>query len=191
MPEQDDILIIKAQAGDREAMGELVSAYWHPIFRLVCYKTNCPDDAQEITQETFFRAFKALPNYHKSNATFKTYLGRIALNLVNDSWRKKSRCPEVVELADYHQQPCEDSLPDEQAILQEQRAAIASVLNALPSDQRQAIQLRIIAGLPIKEASKAMGKSEAAVKMLQFRALKNMRNLMLERGIIENGEGGR
>lgn len=191
MPEADDILISKAQAGDREAMGELVAAYWHPVFRLVSYKTDCPEDAQEITQETFFRAFRALPNYQKTNATFKTYLGRIALNLVNDSWRKKGRSPAIVELAAYNEPAREDEQPDIQAINQERRKAIANVLKELPPDQRQAIELRILAGLPIRETSIAMGKSEAAIKMLQSRALKNLRNLMLERGIVENCDSGR
>ena len=190
MPEED-ILIGKAQAGDRDALSMLVSAYWHPVYRFVSYKTGSSEDAQELTQETFFRAFRSLPNFRKTDATFKTYLSHIALNLIRDFWRKKDRGPTLVDIADYQESGPQDDLPDIQAINLERREAIARVMQQLPGDQRQTVELRIIAGLPVRETAQAMGKSEAAIKMLQQRALKSLRVLLLNSGIIENSDDWR
>lgn len=184
---QEDILIGRAQTGDRDALNELVSFYWHPVFRFVSYKTGSPEDAQELTQETFFRAFRSLATFRKTDATFKTYLNHIALNLIRDFWRKKGRSPTLVDIADYQEAGAEDDQPDVQAIHLERRETIAKALQELPGEQRQAVELRIIAGLPVRETAIAMGKSEAAVKMLQQRALRSLRVLLLDRGIVESG----
>lgn len=182
----DDILIGRAQAGDRDALNELVSLYWQPVYRFVSYKTGNPEDAQELTQETFFRAFRSLPNFRQTDATFKTYLSHIALNLIRDFWRKKGRTPTLVDIADYQESGPENDRPDVQAINLERRKAIAQVLQELPADQRQAVELRIITGLPVRDAALAMGRSEAAVKMLQQRALKSLQVLLVNRGIVDN-----
>ena len=188
--QNEDLLIVKAQAGDRNALNELVSAYWHPIYRFVSYKTGSLEDAQELTQETFFRACRSLSNYQKTNATFKTYLSHIALNLIRDFWRKKGRSPVLVDFADHQNLVAEDDQPDTIAITLERRNVILQVLQELPGEQRQAIQLRIISGLSVRETALAMNKSEAAIKMLQQRALKALRALLLNRGIVENDELG-
>lgn len=184
---QDDILIGKAQAGDRDALNELVSVYWHSLYRFVSYKTGSPEDAQDLTQETFFRAFRSLPSFRKTDATFKTYLSHIALNLIKDFWRKQGRSPSLVDITHCQEPEAEEDQPDVQAINLEKREAIAGVLRELPTEQRQAVELRLLAGLPLRETALAMGKSEAAIKMLQQRALKSLRVLLINKGIVDNG----
>ena len=170
MPEES-VLIEKAKTGDRAALNELVSVCWQPIFRLVSYKTGSSDEAQEITQETFFRAFRSLTNYHTTETNFTTYLGRIALNLITDFWRKKDRLPLVTDLADHQDRLSSGDETAEQVINHELRDTLARALQELPADQRQVIELRIIAGISVKETAAAMDRSEAAIKML---------NLMIE-----------
>lgn len=182
---QEDLLISKAQTGDRDALNELVSIYWHPVYRFVTYKTGLPEEAQELTQETFFRAFRSLPGYRKTTATFKTYLFHIALNLIRDYWRKQGRSPTLVDIADVQEAGSAADQPDVQALQLERREVIAKALRELPGDQRRTIELRIMAGLPVKDTAVAMGKSEAAVKMLQQRALKSLRVLLIDTGIAE------
>jgi len=181
----EKVLITQAQQGDKAALEALISRYWQPVYRLACLKTANSEDAQEITQETFLKAFRALPGYRETNASFKTYLGRIALNLITDHWRKKGRSPQVVALADF-QEPLTDPapLPEESALSEERRESIARMVAMLPAEQRQAVELRIFAALSLQETAKLMGKTEAAVKMLQQRALKNLRRLFQEHGII-------
>lgn len=187
--QQESSLVARAQAGDRDAVNELVASCWSPVFRLVAYKIGNREDAKEITQETFIRAIRTLPTYQQQGHPFKTYLNHIALNLVTDFWRKKGRTPVTVDIAEYNQPVAAGDEPDAQVISSETRAEIAALLKELPAEQRQAVELRIIAGLPVRETALAMGKSDAAIKMLQQRALKNLRAMLLNRGIIEAGEG--
>ncbi|HWQ61184.1 MAG TPA: sigma-70 family RNA polymerase sigma factor, partial [Negativicutes bacterium] len=153
-------LIAKAQQGDKAALELLISRYWQPVFRLACLKIGNGEDAQEITQETFLKAFRALPGYRETDASFKTYLGRIALNLITDFWRKKGRSPQVVALADF-QEPLADPapLPEDSALSKERRESIARMVAMLPAEQRQAVELRIFASLSLQETATAMGKT--------------------------------
>lgn len=182
---EDNILIARARQGDEASINTLITRYWQPVYRLACLKTGNVDDAQELTQETFFKALRALPGYKDTGASFKTYLGRIAINLITDYWRKKGRMPQIVDIATY-QEPLVDrnELPEEQTLSREMRERIGTLLGLLPPEQRQTVELRILAGLSVQETSRLIGKSEAAVKMLQQRGLKNLRRLFEEHGIV-------
>ena len=86
MPSEWD-LIEKAKNGDKAALTELVSNCWQPLHRFIAHKMGSADEAQDVTQETFYRAFRSLSNYKKTDSRFTTYLGRIATNLITDMWR--------------------------------------------------------------------------------------------------------
>jgi len=177
-------LIARAQQGEKQALNTLVSQYWQPVYRLIYYKLGHVEDAQELTQETFLKAFRSLPRYQQGEASFKTYLGRIALNLVNDFWRKKGRSPKIIDIAEYQDPLVDEGMkPEEAALETEQQEEISRLIQLLPEEQRQAVELRIIAGLSVREVSRIMGKTEAALKMLQQRALKNLRKMFIERGL--------
>ena len=182
---EEHVLIAKAREGDQTALNALITRYWQAMFRLACRKTGNSEDAQEIAQETFLKALRALPTYRETGASFHTYLSRIALNVIIDYWRKKGRAPQLAAIADY-QEPLADPapLPEERALSAERRDAISRLVAMLPREQRQAIELRILAGLSVQESARLMGKSDAAVKMLQQRALKNLRRLFTEHGIV-------
>ena len=175
-------LIEKAKAGDKTALGDLVSDCWQPLYRFVSYKLGSADEAQDITQETFFRAFRSLSSYQKTDSRFGTYLGRIASNLITDLWRKKSRTPIFQEISEQPCLPSGDNNPAELLVTLETKETLAVLLAELPLEQRQVIEYRILAGLPVKEVATAMDKSEAAVKMLQQRALKTLREKLLAKG---------
>ena len=183
-------MIAKAKEGDRSALNALVVSHWPYVYRLALAKTGNPDDAQEIAQDTFLRALAALPRYKEMSATFKTYLSRIALNLITDYYRKRGRTPQVVDIDEYNV-PIIDtgSRPDEAVISTERRLEVAKLLALLPDEQRQVVDLRIIQGVAVADAARIMGKSAAAVKMLQQRALKKLKDMLIERGIT-GGEAG-
>lgn len=183
------VLLAKAQQGDREALQAIVTSYWQPVYRLVYRKVGNAEDAQDLTQETFYKALRALARYQSGDASFQTYLGRIALNTVTDFWRKQGRAPEQVELSEY-QQPLADTAecPEEYALRREQRQELQALMDKLPSEQRRAVDLRIMAGLSVREAAEKMGKTEAALKMLQQRALQNLRTLCRDGGLWGGGD---
>ncbi|HWR06855.1 RNA polymerase sigma factor [Sporomusa sp.] len=191
MSENENIMIAKAREGDRAALNALVSSHWPSMYRLALAKTGNPEDAQEIAQDTFLRALAALPRYKETNATFKTYLSRIALNLIIDYYRKRGRAPQVVDIAEYNEPIIDpDSRPEESAVNAEWRGEVLGLLARLPAEQRQVIELRIIQGLSVADAARIMGKSGAAIKMLQQRALKKLKDLFTEHGLTGGGEAG-
>lgn len=177
-------LIEKAKTGDRDALGELVATCWQPLYRFISYKTGNLAEAGDLTQETFCRAFRALPQYQNNETRFGTWLGRIAQNLISDLWRKNGRSPVIEDLSLHQHILADDENPAEAMVDKETRETLLSVLEEIPIEQRQVVELRIIAGLPVKEVAIAMKKTEAAVKMLQQRALKNLRGKLLNRGAL-------
>lgn len=176
--------ITKAKDGDREALNHVISYYWQPIYRLIYSKVGNGEDARELTQDTFMKAFRALPQYKIQDVSFKSYLGRIAVNVVTDFWRKSGRTPKVTDITDYQETLCDTGeKPEDYALRQEGRDEMADLVNRLPEEQRQAVQLRVIMGLSIRDAAVRMNKTEAAIKMLQSRALKNLREMGTSMGI--------
>lgn len=182
---EEQQLIDKARAGDQASLSALIAKYWNAVFRLACRRTGCSEDAQEIAQDTFLKALRALPGYRHTGASFNTYLSKIALNVIIDYWRKKGRSPQLTTIADYGE-PLADpaQLPEERTLTRERQETIARLVAMLPPEQRQAIELRIFASLSVQESARLMGKSEPALKMLQQRALKNLRRLFVENGIV-------
>lgn len=178
-------VIAKAKDGDKTALNTLVVRYWQPVFRLIYNKIGNEDDAKELAQETFMKAFRSLPRYKILDVSFKSYLGRIAINLVNDFWRKKGRTPKIVSIAEY-QEPMVDTAekPEEYTLRLERQEQLISLIESLPEEQRQAVKLRIILGLSVRDTALRMGKTEAAIKMLQQRALRSLRNTCIDQGIL-------
>lgn len=181
---EEDVLIHRARAGDRASLAALITRYWQPMFRLACRKTGNGEDAREIVKETFLKAFGALPGYREAEGAFLAYLSRIAVNTIIDYWRKKGRSPQVTATADYRE-PLFDqaALPAEPPLTEARREAVCRLVALLPADQRQAIELRIFAGLSVQESARLMGESATGLMLLQQRALKNLRRLFVEQGI--------
>lgn len=182
----ENSLILKAKDGDREALNSLISAYWRPIYGLIFSRIGQVDDAKELTQDTFMKAFRSLPHYQIQTSSFKSYLGRIALNVVTDFWRKHGRAPKIYDITEF-----QDSIldlqenPEDYLLRMEGQEQVAHLVASLPEEQRQAIELRVIRGLSIRDAAKQMDKTESAIKMLQQRALKNLRQMCLNIGILK------
>lgn len=171
--------LAKAKNGDREALDRLISHYWQPMYRLLLSKVGHVEDAKELTQEAFMKAFRSLPQYEiRKEGSFKSYLGRIAVNLVIDFWRKQGRAPQIVDISDYQEVLMDrKEKPEEHTLRQEGQRQMLNLVETLPLEQRQAVYLRILQGLPIRDVAAKMNKTEGAIKMLQMRALKNLREL--------------
>lgn len=186
----ENILITKAKDGDREALNTLISCYWQPIYKFIYSKLGNEDDAKELTQDTFMKAFRSLPRYKILDVPFKSYLGRIAINLVTDVWRKNGHAPQIVNINGY-QESIIDSRenPEEYTLRLEGQKQIANLVESLPEEQRQVVKLRIILGVSIRDVAMQMNKSEPAIKMLQQRALQNLRKMCLRIDLLRSGGG--
>lgn len=184
----ENILITKAKDGDREALNTLISCYWRPIYRFIYSKLGNEDDAKELTQDTFMKAFRSLPRYKVMDIPFKSYLVRIALNSVTDFWRRNGRAPQLVNINEYQGSIIDvRENPEEHTLRLEGQEQIANLVERLPEEQCQVIKLRVVLGISIRDAAIQMNKTEPAIKMLQQRALQNLRKMCLSIGILGGG----
>src|SRR5881398_3941727 len=90
----DEELVARSRTGDTESFNQLVRRWERPIFALAYRVIGREEDARDVTQETFLRAFRALPGF-KGDAKFSSWLYRIALNLCRDWMRRNRRAPVV------------------------------------------------------------------------------------------------
>ena len=190
MMQTEQTLIKQAKSGDRQAINDIMVQHWPTVYRFVLQKTCDKLESQDITQETFIRAFKSLNDYRLSNQKFISYLLRIAYNMIIDDWRRKKNKPTIVDIDEYRHKITDGENLEQQVINNENCLVFERILQKLPLDQYRTIELRIIDGLSVKETAQILNKSEAAIKMLQQRALKQLKSLMLDSNAIATGKSG-
>jgi RNA polymerase sigma-70 factor (ECF subfamily) len=174
---QDAALIEGAVAGDADAFGELYLLHLDAIYRYVFYRVGDPSDAEDLTEQVFLNAWKALPNYERRKSPFASWLYRIAHNAVVD-YHRRQRPAVLVPSREEVEWVSDQPLPVEQVIKAEEVAELAAAIAQLPDDQQQVIVLRFIEGLKHVEVARIMGKSEGACRVIQHRALVALSRLL-------------
>ena len=164
-------LVKRAAGGDLEAFGELYGIYLDRIYRYVFYQIRDKMTAEDITEEVFVKAWKAIKSCQGKEKTFSSWLYRIAHNQVIDNLRSQRKClstEETESLADV-------SNPELEAEGNWERQELLATLSCLPQSQRQVIILKFIEGLDNREIEQIMGKRQGAIRVLQMRALTTLR----------------
>ncbi len=178
--EVDTLLVERALAGDQAAFGLLVTKYQRRIQRLIGRMVRDVDLIEDIAQETFLRAYRALHQF-RGDAQFYTWLYRIAVNTAKKFLLELKRDPVVPEhiLASDDDadetswrgnEPISDETPESVLAAKEIGMAVNAALQALPEDLRQALTLREIEGLSYEEISEAMDCPVGTVRSRIFRA---------------------
>jgi RNA polymerase sigma-70 factor, ECF subfamily len=167
-------VLLKAQKGDQEALATLYSASFDKIFRFIYYRVNHLETAEDLTEEVFIKAFNGLTKVKKT-ASFQPWLYQIARNTVIDYYRSKK---EVVDLGEV-----EDILEHDDGIidtlsLEADSKILLTLLNELPAEQRIVIKLKFFEELSNPEIAELLHKSEGAVRVIQFRALNKLKELL-------------
>ena len=168
-----EYLVGRAINGDSEAFGELYTVHVTKIFRYVYYNVHDKERTEDITQEVFLKAWKAIGSCKGKEKTFSSWLYRIAHNLIIDKLRKSQK-----------QISHEAELPDEirdtsdrMEISLEQRDLL-KVIDILSPNQRQVILMKFIEDMDNQEIAETMGKSTGAIRILQMRALETLRKTL-------------
>ncbi len=167
-----DRLVADAKAGNAEAFGAIFDAYVGPIHRFIASRVNRPSDAEDLTQLVFVKALEALPRYEARGIPFGGWLFRLARNAIIDQIRTRK---DHLSLVAAVTRETDDPGPEAKAALQEDLDRVALALRDLTDDQREVIELRFFAGLPVLEAAEAMGRQEGTIRGLQFRAIAALR----------------
>ncbi len=161
----DEATLIRAAQIDPEAFGTLYQRYLERVYRFLLTHTSAAEEAADLTQQVFLRAFNAICSYHPQGVPFAAWLFRIARNLLIDRERRLGRTPDSVRLFDAVQMHMKAETDVEAEVLQREIAArLAGLLAQLPAEKRQLLALRFAAQLSAREIASVVGRSEAGVQ---------------------------
>jgi RNA polymerase sigma-70 factor (ECF subfamily) len=171
--ERPDVLALigKATSGDIEAFGDLYTLYLNPIYRYVFYHVRDKMAAEDITEEVFIKAWKAIDSCKGKEQTFSSWLYRIAHNQMVD----KLRSTQKRQAVEVHTQ----SLPETADIERETEARLEweqtlEAISCLPKKQKQIVILKFVEGMDNREIERITGKSQNSIRALQMRALSTL-----------------
>jgi RNA polymerase sigma-70 factor (ECF subfamily) len=162
----------RARDGDREAFDALMRAHLPAIRALALRWVGDPDEAADLCQQAFVRAFRSMPRF-RGDASFRTWLYRIAIRLAADAARARGRTERLEGQGDRLEAPRRESeLPQDLARL---RAAIAR----LPARQRAVVELRTFEAMSVREVARVLGTTALAVRVNYHYALGRLRKEMV------------
>lgn len=170
----DKELVRRTQSGDRGAFDLLFLRYQHKIHTLIGRYVTRPEEAEDITQEAFIKAYRALPRFRGESA-FYTWLYRIAVNTAKNHLASRSRRPQSVDIdaddaSDAVEALTESEDPEGALRREELRAAIEQAIAGLPEDLRSALTLREFDGLSYAQIAEVMACPVGTVRSRIFRA---------------------
>lgn len=185
-------LVRRVQRGDKGAFDALVLKYQHKLVKLVMRYVRNPAEAEDIAQEAFIKAYRALPQF-RGDSAFYTWLYRIAINTAKNAVVSRDRSPIEYDLDRSNSEESYDmqgrmkdsETPEGLVLTDEIRSTVNAAIEALPEDLRTAIMLRELEGLSYEEIAAAMTCPVGTVRSRIFRARE-----AIDRRLREVFEGG-
>lgn len=170
-------LVERAQAGDADAFEAIFVQYKEQIYNYLYRLIGNAEDASDLTQDTFLKAYRALPKT-SPDLNLSAWLYRIATNTCRDELRRRRIIKwhpwdDVIELF-YSKQEASDN-PEKETLRKELEEVVLSVLNRLPYHYRTCLILREYEGFSCEQIAEVLGTTRSAVKSLLFRAREDFR----------------
>jgi RNA polymerase sigma-70 factor, ECF subfamily len=178
MNKEERDLVKKAKRGERESFGILYDKHFDAIYRFILLKTGNKTDAEDISHQVFLSAWQKINKYEFQGFPFSSWLYKIASNAVIDHWRTSKPNVSIDLVSENYL----SELPELHNNL-DQKFELKLVKNAIPRlepDQQSVIIMRFVDELSTKEIANILDKSEGAVRVIQHRALKQLRKLIEE-----------
>jgi RNA polymerase sigma-70 factor (ECF subfamily) len=175
--ESEDYLVQQAIKRDRAAFAALYERCVERVYRHVYYRVSSHADAEDITQEAFVKAWQSIDKYKRTGAPFVTWILRIAGNLVIDHYRRQAKVVVTDEI--YEVKPTEQVQdPAREAEMNFNNSIVKEAVLKLKGDKQKVILMHFIDGLTYEEIANALSKSEGAIRVIQYRALGELRNFL-------------
>ena len=172
-----DLELVEAgRSGDDAALGMLVRRHHDAAFRVAVSLVKEDDMAQDVVQDAFMKAFRALGGF-RGDASFRTWLLTITANEARGALRRHGRRRETT-LEDASTVASEEMGPASAAIVAEEAGRARKMLEQLPEKQRLSVTLRIEEGLSFREIGEVIGSSEGAARVNYFHGIRRLRELM-------------
>lgn len=169
----DDTLDNKDMLETTEAFEDAYRAHSGAIYKFLFWRTKNEQISEDLTSTTFQKAWMARKSFHGGSA--QAWFYRIARNTLFDYWRKDREIPsdQLAEVVESDAQSNAEALDKKMEVERLQRA-----LTKLPTDMREVVRLRFIEGKSSKEAAQILGISDGNIRIIQYRALKKLRELL-------------
>ena len=168
-------LVKRAKNGEADSFGLIYDYFLSRVYRFVFLKVTNKEEAEDLTQQVFMKAWEALPKFESERSPFAGWLFRIARNTVIDFYRtKKSNfsLDEGIGINDY----LEDS-PEDIFFKNQERAQVMKSLDYLTEEQKEVVVLRFVEGFYYKEISHITNKNQASLRIMQHRAVKKLKEI--------------
>lgn len=187
MPSSDEELVALSQGGDQDSFNQLVLRWERPIYALAYRVIGREEDARDVAQETFLRAFRALKGF-KGQAKFSSWLYRITLNLCRDWIRREKRTPlaqtpEGVDLVELAGEEVVSETIEQLVGRRELGRAVSKAMAMLPEEQRTAIILKEYHGLTFQEIAELLDCPLSTVKTRLYQGLTVVRKQLQQAGV--------
>lgn len=174
-----DALVLAAQEGDKEAFAKLYDHFFDPIYRYVYFRVTA-SEVDDLVEMTFIKAWINLEKYEKRDVNFSAWLFKIAHNIVIDHRRSHRPLFEVKEeIQDESDKAAPKELTEKTMLSQTIRAAV----DELKEPYRQVVTLKFLIGLSNTEIAEVMNEREGNIRVIQFRALKELKNILNRKGL--------
>jgi RNA polymerase sigma-70 factor (ECF subfamily) len=168
-------LLKRAQTLDEEALAEIHDRYYQRVYRYFSFRMPDSQTAEDLTSEVFIRFLKAIRDKNAPPNTIQGWLFGAARNVAREYYRRSKKI-EVVSITEHI--PAGENSPEQKISKRLDVEAMIKAMEELTDDQKHVLALRFGYGLPIREVAEIINKSEAAVKMLQARAIMTLTKQM-------------
>ena len=172
----DEELVERGRAGDDAALSELVERHHAAAYRVAFSMLHEDDAAQDVVQDAFIKAFRALAGF-RGEASFRTWILTIAGNEARGALRRRGRLRETA-LEDAGPVRSQQKPPDMEAVDAQEAAWARKMMETLPEKQKLSVALRIEEGLSFKEIGEIIGSSEGAARVNYFHGIRRLRELL-------------
>lgn len=174
-----DALVLAAKEGDKDAFGEVYDHYFDQIFRYVYFRVQ-QEEVDDIVETIFIKAWVNLEKYEKRDVSFGAWLFRIAHNAIID-YRRAHRS--ILPIDPQTKDESVGAAPERQAERSLMAEEIRRVVDELKEPYKQVVTLKFLIGLSNEEVAEILGQTEGNVRVLQFRALKELKQKLKDRGV--------
>jgi RNA polymerase sigma-70 factor, ECF subfamily len=159
----------------KDMIENLCANTWRELYGFIYYRVQNREEAEDITQETYAKAISYLNRKDVKIQESRSYLKAISLNIIRDRWKVKKRRGVSIPLEDVKS---EEMIQEDFTGSLTDRDQINEAMNKLTKDQQLVLELRIIKGYSVKETARLMQRKDGSVRVLQFRALKALTELL-------------
>lgn len=176
---EETVLVQRAVAHDADAFGKLYDMHIDRVYRHIYYRVGNEADAEDLTQQVFLKAWRAMGRYKKTASPFIAWLMTISHNLVVDFYRtRKDKAYIEAEVLANHS----TSSPEQAAEVSYKQQRLRRAILQLSADEQQVVTLRLMEGFQFAEIASLLKKREGNIRVILHRALLKLRNILEKEG---------